>query len=216
MQKTPTKMNNQKQSENRTRFFGRVAATALTVVATLATMGRCYSQGTLTFTFDVEPRGSQANVGTYTESGMYFGPIGPGNLLLSGGGIAGYPDNGTGYLEIPDGNMGCSFTQDFNLVSFDAAEFDSFGPQTLTVVGYRDDVMGLRVTNYFSISSLTFQTFYLDSSFAHVGGIDFLNARWSLDNLLVSGVPEPSASALTALGGLCWFARRRMLGRRAR
>jgi hypothetical protein len=36
---------------------------------------------------------------------LSFGPIGSGNVLLSGGGIPGTPDNGTGYLEIPDGNL---------------------------------------------------------------------------------------------------------------
>jgi hypothetical protein len=97
---------------------------------------------------------------------MSFGSLGPGNVLLSGGGISGAPDNGTGYLEIPDANLSVSFTNTptryFNLVSFDAAEFDGFGPQTLTIVGYPG--MSAPVTNYFTVNSLTFQTFLLDSS----------------------------------------------------
>jgi len=156
----------------------------------------------MTFTFEGVPRGTQRNVGTYSESGMSFTPVGPGNLLLSGGGIAGYPDNGTGYLEIPDGNMMFTFNMDFKLVSFDAAVYWNVAPQTLTVVGYRDDIMGLTVTNHFSVDSQTFQTFYLDSSFMNVGRVDVLNARWSLDNLFISGVPEPSADALLVLGTL--------------
>ena len=140
---------------------------------------------------------------------MSFGPIGPGNVLLSGGGISGAPDNGTGYLEIPDGNLSVSFTNTptryFNLVSFDAAEFDGFGPQTLTIVGYPG--MSAPVTNYFTVNSLTFQTFLLDSSFRTISRVDVLNARWSLDNFVISGVPEPTPTALLALAIFtlfCW------------
>ncbi len=158
----------------------------------------------MTFTFEGQPRGTRQNVGTYSEAGMSFIPIAPGSLFLDGGGIPGYPDNGTCFLEIPDGFPGVgglsfTFTQDFQLVSFQAAEYDSAGPQTLTVIGYRDDIMGLRVTNTFTVNSLTFQTFYLDASFINVGRVDVLNARWSLDNLVIS-VPEPTTGSLALLG----------------
>jgi hypothetical protein len=88
-------------------------------------------------------------------------------------------------------------------------------PQTLTVVGYRDDVMGLMVTNYFSVGSQTFQTFYLDSSFVNIGRVDVLNARWSLDNLVIGGVPEPSTSALALPGLACAFGFRQLGWRNA-
>jgi hypothetical protein len=192
--------------------------------AMLCAPAMCMAQGTLTFTFDGAPRGTEMIVGTYLESGVRFSPIAPGNLLLNGGGISGYPDNGTSYLEVPDGYPGSGgltfgFTNSFpsvyfNLVSFDAADYDSAGPQTLQVVGYKP--MAGTVTNSFSVSSLTFQTFTLDSSFANLYRVDVYNARWSLDNLVISGVPEPSPCALAAIGALCWFARRTPLGRRAR
>ena len=83
----------------------------------------------------------------------------------------------------------------------DAAEYDSAGPKTLTVVGYKP--MAGTVTNYFSVTSQAFQTFSLDPSFTGVFKVDVLNASWSLDNVVVSGVPEPSASALIMLGALC-------------
>jgi hypothetical protein len=194
------------------------------VAAMLVFPALCMAQGTLTFTFDGASRGTELVVGTYFESGARFSPIAPGNLLLNGGGISGYPDNDTSYLEVPDGYPGSGgltfgFTNAFpsiyfNLVSFDAAEYDSAGPQTLQVVGYKP--MAGTVTNSFSVSSLSFQTFTLDSSFVNLYRVDVYNARWSLDNLVISGVPEPSACALTAVGGLCWFARRRMLRRRTR
>jgi hypothetical protein len=176
----------------------------------LALVSPAIAQGTMTFTFEGAPPGTELNVGVYYSSGMYFGPIGPGNVLLSGPGRPGYATNGTGYLEIPDGNLAVLFTNTptryFNLLSFDAAEFDGFGPQTLTVVGYPG--MSAPVTNYFTVSSLTFQTFYLDSSFTTISRFDVLNARWSLDNLVISGVPEPSAAALASVAAACALVRR--------
>ena len=140
---------------------------------------------------------------------MEFGTLTPQSLYLSGGGIPGYPDNGTGYLEIPAGSMRIGPTNTFptsapfNLVSLDAAEYDGAGPKTLTVVGYH--AMAGNVTNYFTVSSQTFQTFHLDSSFTGVFQVDVLNASWSLDNVVISGVPEPSTRALALLGAGCAF-----------
>ena len=66
----------------------------LTVLAFLCFGTLSHGQGTMTFTFEGAPYGTIENVGTYTESGMYFGPGGPGNLVLNGGGITGYPVDG--------------------------------------------------------------------------------------------------------------------------
>ena len=74
--------------------------------------------------------------------------------------------------------------------------------------------MGITVTNYFTVSSGSFQTFYPDSSFLNVSEVEVLNARWSLDNLVVGGVPEPSSCVLILLGGLCGLGRAWMRGRR--
>jgi hypothetical protein len=199
---------------NRGKWFAVIAAALFAIPA-------CLAQGTMTFTFEGAPRGTQQSVGTYLESGVLFAPIAPGSLFLNGGGVPGYADNGTAYLEIPDalpgqGGLTFGFTNTFpsiyfNLLSFDAAELDSLGPQMLQVVGYKP--MAGTVTNSFSVSSLTFQTFTLDSSFASLYRVDVFNARFSLDNVVIGGVPEPSACALAALGSLCWLARRRSGGR---
>jgi hypothetical protein len=190
----------------------KVVAALMLLPLLLATPGK--AQGTLTFTFDDAPPGTTYGpFGVYTNQGMQFGmAYGPGSLYLSGGGIPGYPDNGTGYLEIPDGIPGGNgdtrfefgfnaFYQvtrlvPFNLVSFDAAVFANLGPQSLEVVGYHP--MAGTSTNYFTVTGQTFQTYYLDSSFANVFKVDVFNARWSLDNLVISGVPEPSAPAIFA------------------
>jgi hypothetical protein len=200
---------------------------ALTLVGWFCLLAECQGQGTLTFTFEGAPGGTRQNVGTYTESGMLFTPRAPGSLFLNGGGTPGYPDNGTGYLEVPDafvggGGMSFAFTatssiHQFNLVSFDAAEYSSLGAQTITVIGYRDDIMGLQVTQTFTLDGINdgtgplqdFQTFQLDPSFIHLGRVDFLNARFSFDNAVISGVPEPSSGALMLLGVACALGCRR-------
>jgi hypothetical protein len=70
------------------------------------------------------------------------------------------------------------------------------------------------VTNYFTVSSQSFQTFYLDPSFAGVFMVDVLNASWSLDNVVVSGIPEPSAAALALVAGVSTLVRGSCRGRR--
>jgi hypothetical protein len=170
----------------------------------------CHSQGTMTLTFEGRPPGSVSQVGTYSEAGISFVPIPIGSLYLSGGGVTGYPDNGTGYLYAPDNGMWVStatpFPQPFNLISFDAARYAAAAPPTLMVVGQR--LMASPVTNYFTLTSggSDFQTCNLDSSFVNLLRVD-IYARFSLDNLVISGVPEPSGSALILLGavfGLGW------------
>jgi hypothetical protein len=190
-----------------------LAAALTTVLVTILT--QCYGQGYLTFTFEGAPRGTEQDVGFYVENGMGFGAM-PGNVILCGGGIPGYPDNGTGYLEVPDWNLEFSFTNSttptryFNLVSFDAAELHGTGPVTMEVVGYKG--MAGMATNYFPVNSQTFQTFHLDSSFNSVYEIQVLNARFSLDNVVISGVPEPSCGTLVILGVLGWAGYKRMRG----
>jgi hypothetical protein len=184
-------------------------ATLLTMAVGAGFLATCLAQGTLMIRFEGEPPGTERILGGYAESGVQFATLTPQSLYLSGGGIPGYPDNGTGYLEIPAGSMAFSLDHFppsfplalFDFLSFDAAEYDSSGPSTLTVVGYHP--MAGTVTNYFTVSSQNFQTFYLDSSFESVFRVDVLNAHWSLDNVVLGGVPEPSAAALALLGALC-------------
>jgi hypothetical protein len=108
------------------------------VVAAAATLlcfaGSCLAQGTLTLTFQGPPPGQQWQIGVYTNpaTGMQFGPLTPQRLYLNGGGT----DNGTCYLEIPEGSMRFGFNQfpltsptiPFTLLSFDAAEYFNFPP----------------------------------------------------------------------------------------
>ena len=70
------------------------------------------------------------------------------------------------------------------------------------------------VTNYFTVTSDNFRTFYLSSSFQNLYQVKILNAPFSLDNVVISGVPEPSAGGLLVLGTVCAFVRGRVRRRR--
>jgi len=174
----------------------------------------------MTITFQGPPPGTQWQIGVYTDpaSGMQFGSLTPQQMVLNGGGIAGYPDNGTCYLEAgsmrfgPDTFPPTIPLVPFNLISIDAAELIS-GPQTLTVVGYHP--MAGTVTNYFAVTSQTFQTFYLDSSFTGVFKVDVLCPAWSLDDVVISGVPEPGTGGLLVVGAGCGVAWKRLRRRQS-
>jgi len=189
----------------------RTGLTASAALAFFCLAVGCLGQGTMTFTFEGQPSGTVSQgLAYYVESGMRFSVLAPGGIYLSGGGMPGYPDDGTGYLESPDGSPGSgglSFEPNqpfpasfaFNLVSLDGAVYDGEGPKTLEVVGFHP--MAGTVTNYFTVD-FQFQTFDLSSSFTNVFQVEILNAPFSLDNVVISGVPEPSVGGLVALATL--------------
>ena len=154
----------------------------------------------------------------------FWNPYGLENLVSAGGGVSGYPENGTTYLQVSSGaKLAFSFTSGahFDLVSFNVAGYGiAYPAATLQVVGYGN--MGLRVTNSFAIDSLAsrrasqlpdFQTLSFDSRFTDLYRIDILTDRFSLDNVLLSGVPEPSSGALALLGAACALTLRRAVRR---
>jgi hypothetical protein len=213
----------------------RLHACALSaVLATVAWSG--WSQGTTTITFDgpafdgapsPTPPGRAYQVTQYDEGGVHFWkPVFSLNSLrLMGGDIAGYPDNSTAYLlvssdvdlafKVPDSPFGTLF----GLVSLDLAESYTGlpGPRTLTIIGYGG--MGYAVTNTITTDGINdgtgplqdFQTFTFGPEWAHIQQVDILNGGFSLDNIVPSGIPEPSCAALLSLGmaGWCWLRRGR-------
>jgi hypothetical protein len=194
-----------------------IRMTLITAGLTISLPICCNAQGTLTYTFEGTPRGLQRQYGVYKVGQMEFGmTYGPGSVWLSGGGVAGQPDNGTGYLEIPDG-YNSIFTFGFNvipftgplylfdLVSFDAAPYGGYTGETLEVVGHQERLMAppMLVTNYITLNNPGFQTFTLDSRFTGLFQVDVYNGSWCLDNLVISGVPEPSAAAFTLTAIVC-------------
>ncbi len=190
-------------------------------VALLCLVAQCHGQGTMTIGFE----GHMSPLGGYRESGMiFYNTAGPEVPTLLPSGHSGYPDNGTQYLGSGGGDL-LTFRFDtvpttyFDLVSLDLAE-DFPVPVTLQVIGY--PVMSQAVTNMITTDGIMdgpggqpdFQTFYFDAAFQHVNRIQITTDRWYLDNVLISGVPEPSAGALVLLGAACAFGRSRMRRRR--
>ena len=201
----------------------------------LGTGTLCHGQGTMTIGFEgppytggpsPQPPGTYTTIGGYSEAGMTFwNPYGQENLALVGPGLSGYADDGTAYLAITSGaRLGYSFSSGahFTVVSIDAADaYIGFPGTSLEAIGYKS--MGVMVTNIFTIGSLAdrrannlpdFQTFYFSSQFQDVYRVDILTDRWALDNLVISGVPEPSCGALAVLAALCGLARAWARGRR--
>jgi hypothetical protein len=200
---------------SRGRMLGRIASAACIVCL----IAECQGQGTMTFTFEGQPSGTISGaMAYYVESGMQFTVNPPGGLFLVGPGIPGWPDDGTGYLMAPDGGgLVFNFTSfaPFNLISFDAArEAEDSTLPTLEVVGYENQGMGMTVTSYFTVTSDNFQTFQLSSSFQNLYEVEILGDPFSLDNVVIGGVPEPSCGALVVLASVCGLGRAWMRGRR--
>jgi hypothetical protein len=208
-----------------------IGGTALVpVLALFCRVADCRGQGTLQIGFESpaypgspypQPPGTGEAVGAYFESGMkFYNPFGPEGVALIGSGLSGYADNGSAFLSTSGGWLRFNFTSwgPFNLLSFDLAEHWP-GSVTLQVVGYKG--MGMTVTNTLTTDGIMdgpgglpdFQTFHFDSQFLGVGQVDILSSRWAIDNLMISGVPEPTAGGLMVLGVLCVFSRPRPTGR---
>ena len=212
-----------KITESFTRLWPLVMAAerAGVILCFALALGECLGQGSMTLRFDGQPRGTLSQVGWYSEGRIGFSAIPFGVLYLWGGGITGYPENGTGYLWVPSNGPGSGVELSsvdgvslFNMVSFDAAESAGLGSTVLTVVGYQPQIMGPTtvITNVFTTDGINdgtgplqdFETFYLDPRFVNLLRVD-IYARFSLDNLVISGVPEPSAAGLMLLGICCAY-----------
>lgn len=186
----------------------------LTAALSLALLDSVFGQGTLHITFDgppPQPPGTQVGRDSYSEGGMLFNPIGY-QLTRNGGGISGYPENGTAYLQGLGTGLTFSFTDGsvFSLNAVDLAEYSTVFPYPFTVhfVGYRHD--GSIVTTDFTTDGIIdgtgplvdFQTFSFGGQFTGLDRVEIPMTGWSLDNLIVTPIPEPSTLSLVALGGL--------------
>jgi hypothetical protein len=193
----------------------------LTASLCLGGQSGTFGQGTMRITFDgppPQPPGTQYGLYEYSESGILFTPVGPPNpdnqFTRNGGGILGYPDDGTPYLQAGVGeSLMFSFTDGslFSLRSVDLAGYSDVVPDfTVAFVGYRTD--GSTVSTSFSGTGIGFQPFYFGSEFSDLTRVEIPTFGWSLDNLVVS-VPEPSgfafgALAVLAAGAAGWLRRR--------
>jgi hypothetical protein len=196
-------------------------ASALIAAALLVFgIAQSHGQGTMTITFDnpPQPPNTSLTMNQYFESGVRFWwPDGShGGLALVGAGNAGgSPDNGTTHLETYAGTyvtFSLSPVGVFNLVSFDATESYSTspGPETLHVVGYNAYQPTTVAVDLTTDGTRHFQTFNLGPSFTNLGAVSITPSSWTgfaLDNLVISGVPEPSTGGLLLLAAACAFGR---------
>ena len=106
----------------------------------------------------------------------------------------------------------------FNLISVDLAEFSiTVTNTTVPFIGYRQD--GSTVMTSFKTDGLIdgpggvrdFETFYFDTKdWSGLDRVEIPTYGWSLDNLVVSTIPEPATVLLAFVGGsLLWAARSR-------
>jgi len=160
-----------------------------------------FGQAPFTITFDgppTQPRGTAYNRTYYYESGVAFTPETdtPGDSFgRCGGGISGFPDNGTTYLQVGS-SLEFSFTNgvSFSLESVDLAGYSDVLPEMdIQFVGYKSD--GSTVTNSFSGSGLDFQTYNFGPEFTNVTRVEVFGNLWSLDNLVVQ--PGPPVLSIT-------------------
>lgn len=192
------------------------------LLALLCVVARCPGQGTMTIGFEgppTVPPGTASIINQYSESGMRFWyPSDPySGLVLVNGTYAGSPNNGTTHLETYAGSY-VAFSLSpiglFNLISFDATESYNTtpGPETLHVVGYKND-MTSSIIDLTTDGNRQFQTFTLGPSFSNLIRVEITPSSWpgfALDNVGISGVPEPSTGALVLLGAACAFGRSRI------
>jgi hypothetical protein len=184
-------------------------------------------QGIVQITFDgapVQPPGTAYIVTNYFESGMLFAslPMAVGFGRVGATPVSFRPDDGSAYLQqtlAPTAALMFSFTNGslFSLFSVDLAEYSTVVPNAVTVefVGYHPD--GSTVSTSFTTDGIIdgtgpladFQTFYF-AGFSDLTRVEIPASSWSLDNLVVGVVPEPTSGALVLMGGLVlWQACRR-------
>lgn len=192
------------------------------LVALYALVENSHGQGTLQITFDgspIQPPGTVYSVQQYTESEMRFTPLGV-SFGRAGGGIQQLPENGTAYLQAAftqalmfgrvDGGM-------FDFLSVDLAEYSTVVPNAVTVqfIGYYMD--GSTITETRTTDGIIdgtgplvdFQTFTF-KGWTGLTRVEIPTAGWSLDNVRVGGVPEPTSGVLFVVGGFTlWILRSR-------
>ena len=220
-------------TSTRTEHSGlaRIAGVALVGFACCHTYGQGSLQP-LTITFDGQRPGTAAGVQQYVESGMLFTSyrtVGtnvfptPDGMVRNGGGISGYPEDGTAYLQAGSrtDTLVCRFNDGrlFDFTSVDLAEYSTVLTNALTVqfVGYftgGSNYIQTRTTDGIIDGTgplSDFQTFGFQG-FSRLSRLEISTSygNCSLDNLVVA-VPEPTTSGLLGLGTvllLAWRSRK--------
>lgn len=161
------------------------------------------------------PPGSSSPLGFYTESGVGV-RVTSGVATRRWSGDPLFPDNGTAYLQAGISNalyfnIGGSL---FNAVSVDLAPYSASSLDPVAVEFAALDYGGrIIATTQFTVmlngqGSPVFQTSYFPQEFQGMHSLWIAPPAppWSLDNLVISPIPEPSTAALLVAGGFLFAA----------
>lgn len=205
-------------ARNATRGWALAAHMGLVFLA--LTGISCRGQGTFartTVTFDrppVQAPDTARLVTEYVEGGFIIHPDSPGSVFVRrGSGGKGWPDNGSAYVQVnswPGLSVRAEDGQMFGTVAVDVAEGSvSFAePWEMEFVGYLPG--GGRVVARFLTDGIMdgtgpaedFETFSFPEGFGVLERLDITTGPCSLDNLVVTLIPEPRTDCLFSLGML--------------
>jgi hypothetical protein len=175
------------------------------------------------------PRGAIYGIKQYYDlQVMWFRPITgvpPGNsypIDHSGGGVPGFPENGSAYLLIDPLTslmFSSKFEEHFNLLAVDLAEWSIAEPSPVVVSFNGIKADGSVVSTSFATDGIIdgmgplpdFETFHFDSRFRDLVRVEIPSWGYAIDNVTMTFViPEPASGTLLGLGGLAlWCLRRR-------
>lgn len=150
------------------------------------------------------------SLNSYTESGIIFTGSLSGSFIQTDSGLANRPDDGSAHLDITRYYTQFKFSDNrlFRLDQLDIAEYSTVfaSPQTVTLTGYGPN------NSLVKFSFITdgiidgtgpladFQTVSLPPTFSGLQRVEFSAATFSIDNLIVTPVPESGTTALVLFG----------------
>jgi hypothetical protein len=176
--------------------------------------------GTITLQFEqnVPLTGTQVGISSYSEDGFFIKPFGPEDtippfrLRHNAGDVAGFPDDGSAFLQLA---LGDSFelvnagANPFDAISIDLAEYSTGTPGSIGIsfTGFLSG--GGSTSHTFMTDGIMdgqsgvsdFETFLFPVAFSNLIRLESSTNSFSLDNLVLNAIPEPS-SALLLFGGI--------------
>lgn len=173
----------------------------------------------------------QVGVSSYTEHNLVIKPLGPiatetpFRMRINGGDAGGFAHNGSAYAQFA---LGDSFEMShlmafvFTPVQVDLAEYaTSFSsPISIDFSGYFSG--GGVVTTSFQLDGIVdgaggaddFETWFFPASFAGIVRLESTSTLYSMDNLVVTIVPEPGTWLLMSIGAVALAFRKMTRGTR--
>jgi hypothetical protein len=167
-----------------------------------------------TVTFDAIPHAHRMHaVSSYTENAVSLYTTGATHKAYTlRGGVAGGPDNGTGYFRFSSKTTGWRIDmggQLFTAKQIDLAEYSVAyrRPSTVRFVGYKAD--GTTVSTSFALDGVIrvkgpvpdFQTFTFPATFADLTRVEIRSTLFSMDNLVLSQTFTNAPPSSLAISG---------------